>query len=333
VSETFRYIQLSDLHLCVEDSRHNILSLHQRNLRAFLDTASPAGRQRLDRGWRSLFKPASYVPNIVNGAARFCYDRRKMIDGVIVTGDLATTGRLIDLQTAETFIAAKASVGPHIDPKRATISGVEKPIHLLPGNHDKYINDVGSPNSPNFQLKFLNYMENLDPVDGVGYWIKQKNGKHLAFVYSDYTLQSRQDASNPAKAFGQGKVYPNVLGATEVLTRAISSHFPDVSIVWIIHFAPFDCGNNLELLDWAHILKAAERLGVICTLCGHTHDKMRVSSGLHTIYCAGSSGCIDREFESRLHMFEFEFGRYIKITRRNYLWSSTDQEFKEGLSD
>ncbi|MGJ4900165.1 metallophosphoesterase [Bradyrhizobium sp. HKCCYLS2058] len=333
MTEIFRYIQLSDLHLCVEDSRHNVHSLHRRNLRTFLDTNSQAGRQRLEKGWLSLLKPASYAPKIVNGAARFCFRYKAIIDGIIITGDLATTGRVIDLQVAEKFVAAPSVVGAHIDQQTATIGSVARPIHLFPGNHDRYVNDAGTPNSPNFQLKFLRYMDHFDPKDGVGYWIKRKNMQRIAFVYADYTLQSRHDASSPLNAYGQGRVYSNTLSATELLTRAIQNRYSNTSIVWLIHFAPFDCGRTLELIDWTMITQAAQRLGVIATLCGHTHDPLKISSGLHTIYCAGSAGCIDREYDSNIHMFEFEIGRYIVIRRRNFTWSNRDQDFVEVRPD
>jgi hypothetical protein len=177
-------------------------------------------------------------------------------------------------------------------------------------------------------------MQNLDPQLGtVGYWIKNKREKLLAFVYADFSLQSRLHASNPLYAFGQGRAYPSVLGAAERLTTEIRNRFKDITIIWVLHFAPFDCVTSLRLIDWKSVAVAAARLNILCTLCGHTHDQTKTTINGHTIYCAGSAGCVDSEANSRVHVLEFELDSNVRLKRRNFVWKDSDHDFIEDEND
>ena len=77
-------------------------------------------------------------------------------------------------------------------------------ISVVPGNHDKFSDDYGTPNGKNFELRFGDYMPNF--AAGVGHWIDEKEGQQLGFVFADFALQSRTDAADKViGAFGQGR--------------------------------------------------------------------------------------------------------------------------------
>src|SRR5712692_3859232 len=92
------YIHLSDIHFCVEPLRHNALTLIKRRPRDLIDTGRAGGL-----GFLSVARPASYIPDIVSGVAKFCFDRRYISDGILITGDLATSGLMSDIRVAHSF--------------------------------------------------------------------------------------------------------------------------------------------------------------------------------------------------------------------------------------
>jgi Calcineurin-like phosphoesterase len=93
----------------------------------------------------SLAKPASYVQEIVSGVAQFCFQRVNVSDGILMTGDIATTGMLSDIGVAYSFIAEEA-VGGYVTRTRSpTLNTSNTPIYVLPGNHDKFVDGSGTP--------------------------------------------------------------------------------------------------------------------------------------------------------------------------------------------
>src|SRR5262245_37631500 len=82
----------------------------------------------------------------------------------------------------------------------------ELKIRALPGNHDKFADNVATPNSRNFELIFSKCLSNF--TESVGHWVNHKHGRYLGFVYDDFSLRQRRDARDPAiGVYGQGRVY------------------------------------------------------------------------------------------------------------------------------
>jgi len=123
--------------------------LHRRRLWEQIDSFHDQAR---DLGFATLISPSSYDPAITAAAARFCYDRRKTIDAIIVSGDLATTGKPIDLSPARSFIEDTAVNGPYINSVSQSLAATGRRVYFLPGNHDMYRDDSGLPGSPHFHL-------------------------------------------------------------------------------------------------------------------------------------------------------------------------------------
>ena len=318
----FSYIHLSDTHFCIEPVRRNALGLMRRLPRNRIDTY---WRQMRTIGYLSLAKPASYIPEILIGAAQFCLERPS-VDGVIFTGDLATTGMMTDLLVARSFVSEPAADGFVTENGSPTLNVGSRNIYVLPGNHDKYINPAGAPNCIHFAMQFGSLMRNYR--DGVGHWVRRKGNAHVGFIYADFTLQTRMDASDKFFAvYGQGRVKEEVLRELKDRSFDLRRRFEKITLVWVLHFAPFDCGYSLRLHDYGDFIDAAISLRVAATICGHTHRASKTSVDGHTILCAGSTGCVDAEEDSRIQVLHFDVGKEIHIQRENYIWSSNEQEF------
>jgi DNA repair exonuclease SbcCD nuclease subunit len=326
----FRFIHLSDFHFCLRPLRRNLRSLHRRRLWEQLDNIKD---QAHDLGLSSLISPSSYDPAVTAAAARFCYDRRNSIDAIIVSGDLATTGKPIDLAPARSFVEDAGVSGPYINFMSQTLAATGRPIYFLPGNHDMYRDDSGLPGSPHFHLMLEQHLPNRNGA--VGWWTRTKpsSGQKLGCVYGDFTLRSVMDAQNPAFYHGRGRVYPDVLSDMIERTEDLKASDENMAIIWLIHFAPFAmCPTELHLIDWQNVVAAAERLGVICTLCGHTHQQNRMSRDNHVLYCSGSAGSVDPIGESRVHVIEID-AEQRNVKRVNFEYAVQAQAFRYASTD
>jgi 3',5'-cyclic AMP phosphodiesterase CpdA len=329
VTTTFSYVHLSDFHFCTEPLRLNALNLIKRDVRKTIDTWRAQGQQF---GIASVAKPASYVPSITSGVAQFCLKHTHSIDGIIISGDLATTGMATDIGVARAFVDDAPLSGFRSESHRPTLQSARRPIYVLPGNHDRYANNYATTNSRLFDFAFESYLHNFNGY--VGHWVRRKTGQYLGFVYADFTLRARSDATTRLGAYGQGRVYQDVFDDLKKRTFALRSKYSGINLCWMLHFAPFDCGLHLELVDWQQIAQAASAAGVSITLCGHTHAQAKIQSHGHTIYCAGSAGCVDSENSSTVHVLRFEIdGSNFNVRRENYNWNGRQIKFERGGDD
>jgi 3',5'-cyclic AMP phosphodiesterase CpdA len=335
VPARFSYIHLSDFHFCAQPTRTNALSLIKRNTRGLIDTIATIQSLRShaqDFGVLSLARPASYIPAITSGVAQFCYQHAGTVDGIIISGDLATTGLGSDLGVAHAFVdEAPAKNGFTSETARPTLQASRRPIYVIPGNHDRYANNYAVTNSRTFDLTFGSYLNKFNGY--VGHWVRRKQGRHIGFVFADFTLRTRSDASSRMHVFGQGRVYQDVLADLKARTFQLRADYPDIALNWLVHFAPYDCGSFLELIDWQNIVSAAAAAGVTATLCGHTHAQYKIQVGNHTIYCAGSAGCADSETTSTVHILRFDIDTSVSVRRENYKWNNRELEFERQPDD
>jgi hypothetical protein len=156
-----------------------------------------------------------------------------------------------------------------------------------------------------------------------------KEDKGLAFITADFCLISRDDADDKGLAvYGQGRVYDHIFTELRNRTLDLRMKFSGVVVVWILHFAPYDCGFLLRLADFQNIIDAARSMGVFVSICGHTHEPLRHSGGGHIVYCAGSAGCVDSEENSFLHVLHFDIEEECRVSRETHEWNADDGEFK-----
>ena len=206
----FRYIHVSDLHLCIEPRRRNVMELYTRFPGGVIDVVRQLYEQRKLSGFKSVLKPASYEVAQLSGIARFCFDWLDRIDGVIISGDLCTTGLLQDLRIGEKFLREAPRSGVLTNDGSPTISPFQTWIRLLPGNHDRYQDDAGTPNSTRFDLMFGDLMPNFGPR--TGYWVDGKKSQVLCFVGADFSLRNKSDVARGLH-YGRGVVYDGVLSS------------------------------------------------------------------------------------------------------------------------
>jgi hypothetical protein len=328
----FRYVHISDLHFCTQPWR-TYGNLFKRNLHPSIDTFDKKAAPQNE--WNSIVRPASYIPEIASGVAEFCHRLNRKFDGIIVSGDLSTTGRGGDLAVARSFVTDPPSYGPFIRYNEPTISATTAAsnIHLIPGNHDRYQDDFGTPGSPHFSLMFEKpYMRNLQ--GDTGHWVKSKAGREIGFVYADFSLRRRSHASNPASGpYGEGRVYGRTL--SQLTKKTVELQERGIPVIWIIHFAPYDCSQQgLELINFRKVTDTAKRLNVIATLCGHTHVQDQIVVNGHPVFCAGSACCVDSKNKSRVHLISIEVSeQHCKVSRRNFAWSWDRDSFIEIQPD
>ncbi len=303
-------------------------ALLKRDLHKALDTFDKS--QAPQNEWNSIVRPASFIPEIASGVARFCYWLNRKFDGIIVSGDLATTGRGVDLAVAKTFITTPPTFGPYVRYNEPTICGTTpaKNIHLIPGNHDRYRDDFATPGSQTFGLMFE--VPHMRKRDGdIGYWVKIKNNRKLAFVYADFALRRVNHVSDTLKGpYGQGIAYSDILKNLKAKTQELQAE--GVPVIWVIHFAPYECDPDLQLANFKTVTDAAVSLGVLCTLCGHTHLQRHVVIDGHPVFCAGSACCVDSKTNCRLHLITIKIDDAgPRVSRRNFRWSWDRDAFVE----
>ena len=326
----FRFLHLTDFHFCLEHKRKNVLSLQGVPRREIIDTVV---KQRRRLGSKSFLLPVSYDVDIAKGIAQFCSEWSDDLDGIIITGDLATTGLPVDIEIARKFILDPIHRGFLTRERSPTIAQENLPIHLFAGNHDRYLNNWAKPTrrsqraSVQFDIVFETLMDKRS--QDIGSWVDEKEGSEIAFVHADFSLRKRGHASMPAGyyAYGQGKVYAEVLTALSDETFAIKKDNPKAPIIWLVHFAPYECESNIQLLDHRRLMNAAAALDVSAIICGHTHRMLFKKEGSQVIYCGGSACCVDNHDGCMLHLFEFDVGQSLKVSRATYVWSDQRDEF------
>jgi hypothetical protein len=153
-------------------------------------------------------------------------------------------------------------------------------------------------------------------------------------VYADFTLQQRLDAWDKfVAAYGQGRVYVDVLKTLIEKTRRLQRESNVDCVIWAIHFAPFACGYGLCLIDHEDLVNSAEELGVNAILCGHTHDAHVEARKGFNIYCSGAAGSIDREEKALLHVFNIDIDGSCSLWRENYRWNPAESAFVSAGRD
>jgi len=123
-----RILHASDLHICTVS---NLTSPIDRLTAGTLFDAVVAG-----------ILVSSYDVGVLQRFADFAYQQaaRGLLDGLVLTGDIATTGEFEDLSKALDFFKAQPDIrlNTHTSEDEPTLAGLSIPVFLLPGNHDRY---------------------------------------------------------------------------------------------------------------------------------------------------------------------------------------------------
>jgi 3',5'-cyclic AMP phosphodiesterase CpdA len=249
---TIRLLHASDLHVC---QFLNLTQISKRRLANVMHTAK-----------NYTFAP-SYSPGKLSRFLSFLNQAKQSLDGIIMTGDIATTGRDFDLKRAFTIVT-----------NRIVPLGLD--LCLFPGNHDRWepyrnssnaLLSVGyEPGGRDFHKIFSSFWGPKD-VQAMPF---TKGTFSVVVVAADLSLRKPGDAQVPTlvNKHGQGRVYGDILDEMERVTLAA---FDDnaTAVVWAVHFPPFcpDIGSDMRLLLEQDLVQKAFQLGVVAILAGHSH--------------------------------------------------------------
>ena len=268
---TIRLLHISDLHIC-----------------KFLNILQISKRADVTDTVKHFTVAPAYSPGTLSRFLAFLRQQRATLDGIIITGDIATTGRSFDLEKA--FNVIKHRIEP---------MGVD--LCLLPGNHDRWIPYRKGKDSVLFSLGYDPGGKDFHSLFGdfwtgdVNTFTTSRDNFRVAVITADLSLRSAHDAEiwKFINKHGQGKVYDDILKDLESATlRVLEDREITTAVLWAVHFPPFcpDIGSDLRLLDETHLLEKADELGVSFILAGHSHvGRVYDTLPYNTyVFCAGT---------------------------------------------
>lgn len=283
--------------------------------------------KNLVTSWWKKMAVSSYDPEILESLAEFIYEnaRRKLdendvefeelgedkLDAVVLTGDLATTGREDDIERVVKFLNARHNrLLPHKadenDYRGATLSAVRVPVMYMPGNHDRYVPSRGRynrifptffmPGGRNFDYKLTDYRAH--PVRKIEVTATSPGSANLRVVVlaADFSLEQFDDHEGFYGWLAQGKAYSNIRRELGLLTgqlQAEKSADETLCVIWAIHFPPeFPGGpDHGKLIGEKKFIGKANSVGVGAVLAGHTHKQLtyRNTGMSFDVFCCGTT--------------------------------------------
>jgi predicted phosphodiesterase len=240
----------------------------------------------------------TYDPTVLRAFVDFI-SRTPDIDALLFTGDLATTGDFDDLAMAFRFFKDHDSAPWLYGPVKAfsdpCLAGIELPVWLLPGNHDRFSKSgpgVFVPGGKEFHNVFSDYWN--DDVKVYPKLTTKSGLTSIVIVAADFSLRSADDCGSWLNRYGGGKVYQDILDKLELETRLLTdAEHPGLTVFWAIHFPPAypKLSRPMRLIDCEAVLSAASRCGVRAIMSGHTHVPRRyTTTGTNIeVFCAGTA--------------------------------------------
>lgn len=295
---TLQIALIADPHLCVQARRRNALSLISRKLWNSSDVLDRSDRNQKMSNFSPL-KPTSYDDLPLLAAADFIQEFSAELDLLVILGDLATTGLDNDLEVAgRVFLdqQVKEHLSASLEPR---FGGLGIPLHIIPGNHDRYKDDAATPGGRRFDTVFQTV---YNPNNGVCLQVLQSDDVSICIVSADFCFPAGSTPSFLRK-YGRGAVDDAVLSELEFQTRSWQNKYPGKPVIWALHFSPGEgVPTPLILEQREKVLHQAQLLGVNHIFCGHTHIRKREIGAHPHIYCAGSVSAIDAIDNHFLHI-------------------------------
>ncbi|MEW6378341.1 MAG: metallophosphoesterase [bacterium] len=262
----------------------------------------------------------------LNALTEIIYNWRDHLDAILITGDIAVTGLKSDLQCAQEFLESPP------------LKAFDKPIILVPGNHDRYRNILGFPGN-----RFYSYL--------ISYWnageggvqcslLPNENTPMLAIICCDFSLNNTSDSNTLRGIWGQGRVYKERLQNLVQHTKNTLKLYPSCAVIWMVHFAPkledyfssLKFKKHLKLINSEKLIEQAEKAGVRYIFCGHTHlsKEYQIIESSVWVICAGTSTCTGQDEDTKIHLREIhiESGKVIKIRSRQLTYDQERQLFQ-----
>ncbi len=241
--------------------------------------------QAWQRGIHGAWAPVSSQGTIYADAfAAFAYANRTGFDVLVVSGDLATTGGLKNLQTALAFLGQPVVSGYLNARGQPTLQAPGKPIVVIPGNHDRYL-AFHLPGGTRFDRVFEGYWHAGQGAQQL--WVRQRGGETLVLLGADLSLRRHDMGSHPLGFLGRGRAYRKCLRQLSLLTQQVRTEYRGCAVLWVIHFEPAASNHLLQLLDEHHLAAAIQQQPPDAILCGHTHrsNTAKVFCGIPVFVC------------------------------------------------
>lgn len=278
---TFRLLHASDLHFA---ERPNVVGV--------ADLAEACVGD-------ALGLTSSHSPDLADELERLVKARGDL-DGVLLTGDLATTGSAGDLRAAHAYLRRL---------RRAA------PVFALPGNHDRYGPRL-RPGNRAFDALF-GWPAGQQQATLVA--LLAKAGRKLAIAGADLSLPRDHDGEGPLGWLGQGIATDAAIQSLgDVTAQVRRDHGEATAVVWALHFAPGFRGISrlLKLIDADKVTRAARRCGVELVLSGHTHEHREYRRHQVTVMCAGTATQHRSRDGNAVHLVDIRVGREGTRCRR-----------------
>jgi len=281
--DTFKILHLSDLHIAKRPNEISLLDAFLRGKPEDCDIAPWFSSYH----FRRLQQLSVFVQYYAVG-----------LDTILVTGDLATSGKVEDLSRALRFFDSD----PIIDsvwfssPSQglaATLQREGVPIVLMPGNHDRYQERPPFlPGNRAFDAVFREYWNAGQGVQTQIILEGKTGNNRLAVISADCTLMSKGDATLPFGHLGQGKVRSVLIDRLKEETELVRESSKPTAVIWTLHFPPKPAkiSARLKLINDDDLLLSAESNGVECILCGHIHRTMQYRDVAHPEVWVGVAG-------------------------------------------
>jgi 3',5'-cyclic AMP phosphodiesterase CpdA len=323
--ELVRILHASDLHIA---KRARLVSGLDR-ISAGVSLSKITQRTTVTATFKTAFL-SSYDPSLLIAFAEFIYhdydishiqQKDAPIDVITLTGDIATSGRTLDLERARRFLEDSPDPNnPALSFRGtafATLSAVIQnsyltgpvaiPLLLLPGNHDRLRRAWLSGYSPGGK-RFDQILKNhWDPTLNARDWgpdVKaltiQKSTLSVSIIAADFNLKNKGHREGRwYNKYAQGRVYSDAVNKLDILgnltqaTVDIQSQYPDGIVIWASHFPPAFPGisSTMKLIDDKDLITAANDHNVLAILSGHTHVpvRYRIPGMQFDVFCAGTA--------------------------------------------
>jgi hypothetical protein len=324
----FSFLHASDLHIASSPDRIGLPDLYSylRN-----EGFGEISARRRNGAWIS-----SHDDSLLEGLARLAYQRRGTLDGIVLSGDLATTGSSEDLAAAHAFVFSPAHYN-WLDAEMApTLQGAGVPVFLIPGNHDRAIGRLFLPGGREFDSRFGRAWSSGQGAQPLGRIEKQGIG--LLLVGADFSLRRLLDSEALRLGWcGQGRAYRDIVKS---LKRISMEHRRDCEnrnvipeVVWVLHYPPEHPTEtrSLKLAESNFLVDSALHCGVQTILSGHTHQAVQydLRGGRSRVFCAGTASQYDPFEENWVHIVTISqdaVGRRTQVTE-DFRWDDLSQEW------
>ena len=321
-----RLLHVSDLHFSYRLNRPNLVNLLETDAADIVNIIGNAFKDRLPEF-------ANHNPMLADALAEFVYLQSDAIDAILITGDLASTGRSSDLSVAYNYIDASCTRKWQTQTQEASLKAGNLPIYLLPGNHDRYQHVLGGVGNTEFETIFSSYWPRTSKINP--FILTMPDNELLGVICADFSLRKISDSGlcPPYHQFGRGLVYRDILDELVSITRKVQTAGCQ-AIVWAVHFPPNppNQASNLALLRGRKLAEAASACNVGYIFSGHIHRKERykvANTNVNVLSASTSTANLPSPAKNEIHMVTIDVSKSIitNLVCQDHVYDENQQAY------